>query len=213
MRSWGEGIEQWLRLSRGEVPTRRTGYPALDTLRAAPKPFERIDHALVLPIYADCEDTPALFGNIFTWMAETVRALKAAGCATVRVKLHAGPQNLGYYKDVLAESGCADAEIVKGGALDPHLDWADFVVGPVNSGAFVETMAAGKPYYPVRPEPSLIDWRLLPSQGIVTSVEQLAGMVARREAPQLTGWLAHWCGFDEFPNASRQVWRALESET
>lgn len=210
--SWGEGNERWLALSRAALPTIRTGYPALDVLRADPTPFASADHALVLPIYADCDDTPALFGNIFTWMVETVGALKAAGCRTVRVKLHSGPQNLGYYRDVLVESGLGDTEIVKGGPLDPHLAWADLVVGPVNSGAFVETMAAGKPYFPIRPEPSLIDWSLLPAEGIVTRADQLADRVARRAAPDLRDWMARWCSFDEFPNASRRAWRVLESE-
>lgn len=209
MLCWGPSGERWITAQAPGMARVRTGYPALDPLRRPPRPLARLQRALVLPVYADCDDVSAFTSNIFGWLAGVVETLAGLGCGEIRVKLHNGPQNPDYYREVLRQAGL-QADIVKGGPLQPHLAWADVAIGPSNSGAMVEALAAGLPYYAVVPIPSLIDVALLPTTIIVQSTADLAARLQRRDGPDIATALDDLCDFAAIPNASRQVWRALE---
>ncbi len=209
MLCWGVLNEAWIAAQAPSLPRWRTGYPAMDPLRAPPRPLTRLEHALVLPIYADCDDVAALTGNIFGWLAGVVRTLAGRGCRHIRVKVHGGPQNETYYRDVLAEAGVA-AEVIKGGPLAPHLAWADLVVGPANSGALAESLAAGVPYFGVLPSPSIIDPALLPADVLIRSLDELDRRLAGLDAPDVAAARDALCAYSEIPDAARATWRALE---
>lgn len=210
--SWGPQTDLWLRETGAGIASVRVGYPALDALRRPAAAAGPVRRALVLPIYADADDTPALTSNIFATLVEVVAALQARGCPEIRVKLHSGPQNLDYYRAVLAHHGLT-ADIIKGGPLAPHADWADVVVGPVNSGAFIETLALGKRYVPIRPEPSLISRSQL---GPVPVVDGAAGMSHMLDDD---GWwsrdaiLGHFCeASPDGASAAARMWRVFEQD-
>ncbi|MEK9647209.1 MAG: hypothetical protein VW547_16865, partial [Alphaproteobacteria bacterium] len=213
MLSWGRMNEEWLAMTGAGIEVRRTGYPALDGLRRrVPKSRAgKPRRALVLPIYADADDVMALTSNIFSYLVDTIRVLDRAGIGEIRVKLHSGPQNLDYYRDVAVYSGVA-CEVIKGGDLVPHLDWADIVVGPVNSGAFVETMAAGVPYYAYRPWPSLISRALLDTMGLLDAPEDLARALGAGREPDRRAILDRVCSFGEIENAAARVWETIEAD-
>ncbi len=206
--SWGRQNEEWAASTGGPARTVRTGYPALEILRRPAMAPLATGRALVLPIYADCDDTPAFTSNIFANMVETVAALHQMGCASIRVKLHPGPQNLDYYTEALRRFGL-EAEIVKDSGLDRHLAWADFVVGPINSGAFVETLAAGKPYYPVCPVPSLIDRALLGPTPVISGAADLVAMLRAGKVIDRDAVLEYFCSFGSIGNAARRFWEVM----
>lgn len=209
MLCWGPLNEAWITAQAPDLPRRRTGYPATDALRAPLRPLARLERALVLPIYADCDDVAALTGNIFGWLAGVVRVLTEQGCRQIRVKVHGGPQNEAYYREVLAEAGLS-AEVIKGGPLAPHLEWADVVVGPANSGALPESLAAGLPFFGVVPQPSIIDTALLPRDVVTSALDDLARRLAARDGPDIAAARDALCAFSEIPNAARATWQALE---
>jgi hypothetical protein len=205
--SWGPLTERWLTATGARVIRATVGYPALEDLRrAVAEP--RFGKALVLPIYADADDAMAFTSNIFGSLVDIVRALRDFGCAEIRVKVHVGPQNRDYYADVLRDSGL-DVPIFKDNAFAEHLRWADFVVGPVNSGAFVETLAAGKPYFPICPSPSQIDPALLPQVRLVRSAGDLIDRLRLRDVPDRDMVLEDMCSFVSIPDASRRFWSVL----
>ena len=207
--SWGPFTHRWL-AATGAHAGATVGYPALDDQRTPPVPV-RFGRALVLPIYADADDPAAFTSNIFGCLVDVVRALRKFGCAEIRVKVHVGPQNRNYYADVLRHFDL-DVPVIKDNALPEHLHWADFVVGPVNSGAFVETLAVGKPYFPILPSPSRIDPALLGGILLVKSAEELVGLLDRGNIPARDVVLEDLCSFVSIPNASRQFWRALSKD-
>lgn len=208
--TWGWLTERWLALGAAKVRYCRTGYPALDRLRrAAAKPLPTVPlNALVLPIYADGDDVIALTSNIFGYLAETIEVLHAAGIANIRIKVHGGPQNIDYYRDVADGTGIR-CEVVKEGPLAPHLEWADLVVGPVNSGAFIEANALGVCYYGYRPWPSLIDVSLFEGMDILSTPAELAAALAARRIPDRAFIVSRVASFDSIDNAGRHTWRAL----
>ncbi|MCC7016141.1 MAG: hypothetical protein IT564_02925 [Rhodospirillales bacterium] len=204
--SWGPLTDRWLETTGVRVPRVTVGYPALDGLRrpVAPVRFER---ALILPIYADADDAMAFTSNIFGSLVEVTRALRDFGCQ-VRVKVHVGPQNLAYYTDVIRQAGIG-VPVFKDNLFDRHLEWADFVVGPVNSGAFVETLAAGKPYFPICPSPSQIDPKLLPGVRLIGSASELIERLKRQDVPDRDRVLEDICSFVSIADSSRRFWAVL----
>lgn len=207
--SWGPLTERWLVASAVSLPTAEIGYPALDHLRGPVAPFRK-KRVLVLPIYADADDAMAFTSNIFGAMVDIARALLRFGCE-IRIKVHVGPQNLSYYRDVLRQAGL-DVPIFKDNFFSRHLDWADFVVGPVNSGSFVETLAAGKPYYAICPVPSQLDPSLLPGVRLVKSSNDLISLLGSDTTPDRDDMLEDMCRFVSIPNASRRFWRVVAEE-
>lgn len=207
--SWGPLIERWIKASGVTSSSVTVGYPALDKLRL-PATSRFLKRALVLPIYADGDDAMAFTSNIFGSLVCTVQALIGLGYE-VRVKVHVGPQNFDYYKDVLQQAGL-DVPIFKDNLFIKHLEWADFVVGPVNSGAFVETLAAGKPYYPVSPSPSQIDPTLLPNVRLIRSAPELISQLKNGEIPDRDIVLEDICRFVSIPDSSRCFWEIMAKE-
>jgi hypothetical protein len=208
--TWGEQNERWLESCAARVNVSRTGYPALDVFRrnAIPRTHSKPKTALVLPIYVDADDVMALVSNIFAYLVDTLQVLKASGVENIRVKLHVGPQDLDYYTDVARSSG-VDCDVIKGGPIGPHLEWADIVVGPVNSGAYIEANAAGVPYYGFRPWPSLIDARLFDGMGILATPAELAHALATGWLPDRDKILASVASFDEISDSGSRTWRIV----
>lgn len=207
--SRGEHDERWLEITGASIRTTRVGW-------ALPMAPERVEHkpnfkgrALVLPIYADGDDVVAFNSTIFATLVQTVAALKQYGCAEIRVKLHIGPPNLSYYRAVLDAGGFFDTELIKDGEFQKHVEWADFVVGPVNSGAWIETLAARKPYFPMLIQPSLIDRRFLSMVDVVESVDDLREMLRTERMPDSARVLETFCSTASIAYPGRRLWQAL----
>lgn len=209
--SWGAQNNDWLDATRAPIDSAVTGYPALDSMRrqGAPAARERsYDKALVLPLYVDCDDVIGLWANIFTHLVTVVNELTQFGCAEIRVKVHPGPFNANYYSDVFAYYGLK-VTVIGSGSLEPHIEWADFIVGPVNSGAFVESLANGKIYYPMRCQPTLIDDRLLGPIKCFADAESVVDAMRRDELPNSRESGKYLASIGVIPNAGRQTWMVL----
>jgi len=210
--SWGIMNERWLQLNGASLEVVRTGYPALDGLRRSSQPDAGTRHrALVLPVYTDCDDTLGLWANIFTHLVTVVAGLQNFGCTDIRVKVHPGPFNARYYSDVLAHFGLT-ATVIKDGPLEPHMEWSDFVVGPVNSGAFVEALALGRPYYPMRCSPTLLDDKLLGPVRCYADGESLLDALRRGEAPDDRTAGEYMASLDSIRDAGQAVLNTWYSE-
>jgi hypothetical protein len=206
--SRGLGDERWLKRTEADLPFRRVGYPALKAKGMGmlrPKAHKR---ALVLPIYADGDDALAVQGYVFSHLVSVVDSLRRFGCDEIRVKLHAGPPNLPYYRDLMATLGLK-ADLYKDNALAMHIDWADFVTGPVNSGSFLETLALGKPYYPFQPQPSLIDPVLIEGVRVLTTAEELIDCLRNGTPVDARAILETFASASSIPDSPKAFWQAM----
>jgi len=205
---WGQQTADWSRANDIKLPGVRTGYPMVDALlsQRLPRPGPR-RQALVLPLSTEHTDVKALRANVFSYLVAVVKALEEDGF-TVRVKLHPGRPNTEYYRAVLAHFSLA-ASVHKEGSLMEHLDWADFVVGPINSGAFIDAVAVGKPYYPVRPRPSSIRSDLCGPILLHENVAALRAAIRKGEDAGFQGALAYFCDQSPGRPAAPRVWTAL----
>jgi hypothetical protein len=206
--TWGEHDEKWMAGRSSEMATVRIGYPALGIVQSKfTDPSLPHKKALVLPI--SMEGVKALNTNIFPTIVDTVRGLKEMGCTEIRIKVHVGHPVKNYF-EMIARYFDLDCEISQSRILAHHIDWADFVIGPIDSGAFVETMAKGTPYYPMRLFPSSLKKKYFGNVVPSESVPELLTAIQQRNFPDLKQTLEYFCSASSIPNASKQVWEVLE---
>jgi hypothetical protein len=135
--------------------------------------------------------------------------LIALGYSEVRIKPHPGfPETIPYMEAVLRYFRL-DARVVAG-RLDEHVAWADVVVGPVNSGAFVETLSLGKPYYPCRGAPSALRPELMGAARVFATAAELRAALVAGDAPDAAAILDTLCSTQEIRDPARRVWREIE---
>jgi hypothetical protein len=210
--SWGPQNEDWLAVTGSPIDLELTGYPALDALRensfSSVSDSESDVKALVLPLYVDCDDVCGLWANIFSHLVSMVHQLRQIGCDQIRVKVHPGPFNATYYKNLFSHYDLS-VDLISSGSLEPHIEWADFIVGPINSGAFVEAIASGTTYYPMRCEPTLIDDRLLGPIKCYDDPESVAAAINRGERPNNKEAGNYLASLDLISSAGRTTWKVL----
>lgn len=208
---WGEQQERWLQAQGAPLPCIRVGYPGLDLVRrAAPtKPLRR-NRALVLGPWIDGYDVIGLHSCKASYLVEIVRGLRDLNVPEIRVKLHPGTPNLSYYTAAMRHYGI-ECEVTKKGRLTPHVEWADFVIGPASSGSLVETHAAGKPYYAIRHYPSLMGRDYTDRAGAFESAADLIDALRRDWTPDREDILEYFCSFSTYPNASARLWDVMEA--
>jgi len=209
---WGEQGRAYLVDTNAKCEFVRVGYPGLDKLRAlAPvKTTRKNRNALILPYSADCEGFVNMASIIYPLLIESIRVVRKHGFDNVRVKLHPGSKfNRAYYEKVLAALDKPVEIIHEDGGLSAYLDWADIVVGPIVSGTFVETLAAGKPYYAFLTQPSANATEYLEGVDLLETPDDLDGALARGEEMDPENVLQYFCSASDIPNASRRVWESM----
>ena len=209
--SWGRQNERWLEKTGSSLPFVRTGYPALDSLqRMRPSVRPKLDRALLLPVLPSSDDVAGLFSETFHHLVAMARALSEAGFKEIRLKLHPGFIDTKPYFEAIIHSHQIDCSVVTLGALEDQVNWADIIIGPVNSGAHVETLASGKPYYPFQTQPSSLDPELFGGANVYQSVPELINAIAGGEKPDRSTILESMCSVQSIPSASQRVWSVME---
>jgi hypothetical protein len=211
--TWGQWQEKWLENRSGVVATCRTGYPAVNTRSPVDliKKSSANTNALILPLMVDRHDLDALFSNTFSYLVETAAALKDLGYKNIRVKLHPGyPVAKPYLEEIFLYFGL-DIELVTKGPFEPHMIWADVIIGPINSGAFVESLGHGKLYLTIRSVPSSLDTSLFGPTKVYDAVAELKTALEgdiELNAKEILNW---FCDTDNDLNSAIRVWQSVAS--
>ncbi len=208
---WGPVLARWARATAPEVACLQTGYPPVASLRKiqSPPPPGR-GRWLVLPCHVDGDDVRGLKSNTLTYLIDIVQTLTRAGYREIRVKLHPGALLRPEYLARVFQHFSIQAEIRHNGRLAEHVEWADFVAGPVTSGAMLETPALRRPYYAFRPWPSSVDRSALTGIPLLGSAADLRRALDTDYAPNVEDVLQALCDIQSFPNPAERIWRALE---
>lgn len=206
--AWGGHAGKWLRRIGSPVPVSEVGYPVVDILRRRMSLPKRIGskHALVLPLHVERLDVQGVESRTFSTLVGTVRALADEGYK-VRIKVHPGYHDLRYYDDIVRECSL-DAEVIKTGTLLDHLEWADVVVGPVSSNAFIETLSVGRRYVPMVLRPTSNDATLVQPIAVADTVERMLDMV-RRDDSDCEEKLRRLTGYDPGLATGTSIWSAM----
>ena len=209
--SWGAQGEQYLADRGHPVPSRRIGYPAIDHLRGALPPAPNQGRALVLPYSVDTEGLVNMSGFVYGGLIETIETLRRQGFSDIRVKIHPGSLfNRDYYTRVLALLD-EPVDVIHGdGHLPEQLAWADIVVGPIVSSSTVESLAAGRPYFPVLYKPSVNESRYAAGLDLIGGGDDLARSLSEGQRHDPAAVLEYLCSANSIPNASAAFWDAME---
>jgi len=149
--TWGEQNERWLEAVGWNGENKRVGNPFVQKYvsTAKKKVVKRTrKNVLVLQYTPMNTDIKGLNANQYGYLVDVVRILNNIGGLNVRVKLHPGVWKKSYYLRIVNFFGLT-CDVFDDGPFEKHVDWADVVIGPAQSGAFLEVLAADKPYYPV----------------------------------------------------------------
>jgi hypothetical protein len=210
---WGRHLDTWASISAPRVPRVITGYPSLDRLRETTRAFRRQRQqksALVLPLTVQRHNFCGLYAETFAALVETVRMLQDLGYATIRVKLHPGmTATADCYRQILRHYGLG-CKVLTSGSVQELAPTADIVVGPVNSNALVETLAAGVPYYPMRGTPGSFRSEFFGGTKVYRTAGELGEALRRGEIPSRDKNLQWFCSTHDIPNASSEVWHAVQ---
>ncbi len=208
--AWGEANLRWAKRSKVGVATLPTGYPVADSLLNCPAPAATgSGRALILPLHVDKTDLCGLYSEVFVNLVRAVQAARDAGYGDIRIKVHPGFINLDYYQEVAKRFGL-DARVFKDGSLLPHIEWADIVIGPVNSGAMIEAAALGRPYLSVLNPPTAIDPVLtLPARPV--HPEDLRAVLGQGRIEDATAILDGIAGCKPGVPSGQRVWSAILS--
>lgn len=207
--SWGIQGEAWLAETGSPLPARRTGYPVLDSLRAAATPRGKPTRALILAYPPTADDLVVMRGDGFKYAVEVLAMLAEEGFET-RFKLHPGLERADYYAEVFRRHRI-ETRILKSEPIHPEMAWADVIIGPITSGAVVEAMAMGKTYIPVVMPPSAVTDGGKIDLPVCRDASEVCERLRRPLdlAVTMTRALERLCAFGQIPNAGAEVWRAL----
>lgn len=188
------------------------GYPALDNVNPPPIRASAPSQALILPYSFDSQGWLSQTSFIYGALAATVRILGKSGYGAIVVKVHPGSIfNPAYYKRVLEKCGLVADVIHNNEPMPSSLENTSIVVGPAVSGAFMEAMAAGKPYFALHLPPSSNPLRYLDGLDVVVGTEGLNAALARRWRPDTSKVLDHLCSYTPFHPSAPRFWSILSS--
>jgi len=212
--TWGRGHEDWLDANGATCRQIRTGNIIASRVRKAPTAPRKTRKALVLqylPVMGDSLSwyTPSAEFNFFI---ETVKMLANIGFDEIRFKLHPANIKFDYYKRIAKTFGLRCGIIDDSAFLD-HIDWADIVVSIPSSGASLEVLASGKPFYPVLLEPNMIEKRYLYGLRTLDSVGALRQAILTDEESYSEEFLEAFTSEQEINDPAKCAWQGLKSIT
>ena len=181
--TWGEHNEWWLRAIGSPVEMKRIGHPYASKLRKKIR-VQCWDRALVLQGAPGIHDIKGLHHNQYAYFVRIVRALTAQGMKDIRFKLHPGGWRAAYY-DRIKGFFNLKCDVVVDGPFEDHVAWSDFVIGPTGSGAMAETLALGRPYFPVSLLPNGADSQVVKMFKSYENLDTLLEALENRECPDL----------------------------
>jgi hypothetical protein len=164
---------------------------------------------LVLACPPGPDDLVALRGDGFKYAVDVLAMLAEEGYET-RFKLHPGLERTVYYAEVFRRHGI-ETTILKSEPIHPEMAWADVVIGPITSGAMVESMTMGKPYIPVVMPPSGVTEGGKVDLPVCRNADEVRDRLRRPGdlVAMIAGARERLSAFASISDAGAEVWRAL----
>ena len=211
--SWGIVNEKWLRKTGATAVPVRTGNPISGKFVSKFRPVKNgQDKVLLMQYTIAYSDLTAWPHHEYEFFVNMLRALNDHGYTNVRMRLHPGVPKNDYYREIADFFGLI-CEINDSGPFEEHIEWSDFVIGPVISGAMLEVMASGRRYYPVLMQPSAVDKSHLDGLECYFSSEEVTDALVNGTPGKLAETLESFTNISSNPCPAASIWRAIENRT
>ena len=209
--TWGRTNEDWLDNISATTTKVRIGNLVCGLYRRMEPAAGKQARALVLQYIGPGHDFAAPTCHEYFYFVRTVRMLRDLGYSDIRFKFHPGLSKTPYYTRI-AEFFDVECEMFAEGLFADFVAGADFVIGPAVSGAMLEVISAGKPYYPVLLPPHSINVKYLEGSPVYTDLNALGRALAAGDVPDQRKLLNDFNSFDKIPDPAARVWQVLRGE-
>ena len=210
--TWGRQHEEWLDATAASVNRVRTGNAIGREHRpddGTGKAWRHPPKNVVLLEYATVyDDLSALNALQYDFIIDAVRMLRRIGVEKITVKLHPGGVRVPYYAQV-AKHATLDCDIRQDGSFASLIDEADAVIGPAHSGAMIEVLSRGRPYYPMLLPPHSVRTPYLRSGTVFDGVAGLEAALCSGSPPDQLALMEDMAATSEIPSPARAIWGAL----
>lgn len=209
--TWGKMNEIWLREVGAETKIIRTGNPGYDIFRnLRHKSNEKAENAMVLQYDLSGDDLTSPYANNLVHFVESVALLQDMGYSTIRFRPHIGHGfDRKLYNDII-EFFDLKCTIADNFTFPELIEWADITIGPVETGAFLETIASGKNYFAMCLPPNSVIKDYLKIIKIISDFTSLRHAIESHDVQDNRAVLNAFCSFDEIPYAGEKFWEVLE---
>lgn len=153
MFSWGTGQDLWLKRTNSRIRSVVTGTIVHNKPAKQHQP-QKLKNILLLEHNTSPTDVSFRLADSVMLFVDTVKMLTSLGYA-VKFRLHPSSIYFDTYK-ALADLYQLKCDISFGNSYYKDLCWADAVVGPIATGALLEALLTGVPYYPIGLEPHAV---------------------------------------------------------
>jgi hypothetical protein len=209
--TWGRFHEDWLAAVGARTDFRRIGYLAGERPRPSREDAAGGRRVLVLQYVSSYTELAAPHTNEYGCLVEMVRMLNALGDREVRIKCHPGAPKTEYYHRVIDYFGL-DCTVHAEGAFVDHAEWADIVIGPPYTGAMLEAISLGRPYYIFCTPPNSVNMTYVQGCRVFETVEALRVALENGEPPGSGELLEYFTSAAEIAEPAEMAWAALEAE-
>jgi hypothetical protein len=208
--TWGAQNERWLDAIKWKGENVRVGNPFASkyvkqendhSQNNTPKKGKK--NILLLQYTPMNTDVKGLNANQYGYFVDMVRYFNEQLDCSIRLKLHPGVWKKSYYEKI-KDYFNLNCEIRDDGPFEKHVKWADLIIGPVQSGAFLEVLASGKYYYPVLlpPQAKMVD---IKSGKVYQSLSELTKDLTQEKRYKQNQMLEDLISFSEFDNPAKSL--------
>jgi hypothetical protein len=218
--TWGKSHEDWLVNTSGTSTPIRTGNVIASQYREERTTTASSDglvggrkgkRALVLQNTCPWYDAGVPLTNEYVLFVETIRMLRDLGYTDIRFKLHPGIPVMAQYQEI-ARYFSLHCDIFQDGEFKDFVAWADFVIGPVHSGAMLEVLASGKPYYPILLPHSTLNRKYVAAGQTFPDMESLRQALAAGKTPDHDAYLQNYTSLEDIPDPAARTWEVVKEK-
>ena len=210
--TWGRIHEKWLARNGTRCEAVRTGSVVNAHYRRRPPRDGGRKRGLILQYLTPLANVKSVQAARYGSFVEVARMLSELGFSEIRLKLHPGASVAApYYRKICETFGLA-CDVRHAGPFHEHVAWADVVIGPVTTGAMLEVMAAGKPYYPLLLPPHSVNVEYLGAYPVFEDVASLHRALKSGQSLDQTQLLNDYTSLGEIPDPAMRAWEALRGE-
>jgi len=216
--SWGSTNDRWLKRTNVKTPCLRVGSPVSARYQKRPNNtanklvLSPSTNILILQYAPIVSDPKSMNARLYEYFVDSHLLLQAQKFENLLFKLHPGPKRWkpSYFQAIADQFGFK-AVIIKKKPFHSCVSWADIVIGPPQTGAMFETLAIGKPYYPVIYEPHCFDLSFYDDYPIYSSIQAVIDSMLAGYVPNGKKLLNSVYSTDDIPNSTHEFWGALDS--
>lgn len=209
--TWGPAQEDWLENTDATSRSIRIGNPISGQHFSDGPPRSVADSVLVLQYAPLLQDLHAPQSQAYGYFVETVRMLMALGYEDICYRLHPGHARTSYYQEIADQFGLK-CRISDSGPFKKVLDPAEFVIGPVTTGAMMEVLGAGKPYYPILLEPHAMNCSYLSGSRIFNSIASLREEIESGAPLDQARLLNDFTSRAQIPKPAKAFWKSVRDK-